>query len=429
MKARAARQSGPRIEREGCLALRRATTKRGSLTRMPRILIIGGGLVGLATARALRTKYAKSEIALVDKEPHFGAHQSTHNSGVLHSGLYYTPGSARARLVRRGITQMTAYCRDRGVVHDICGKLVVAATDDEVPRLKALFERGQQNGLQGLRWMTASEAREIEPHVRVVAGVHVPEEGIVDYRGVVDALVADLTAAGVELHANAPATRIARDGARWRVQAGAHDLRADFIVTCGGLHSDRLARLAGERPSTRIVGFRGEYFVLKPDRQHLVKGLIYPVPNPSFPFLGVHFTRLARGGVECGPNAVLALDREGYRRWAFRARDAASALTFPGLWRFIAKYAGMTAYELRRSLSKDVFVQSLQRLVPEVTGDDLLPGPVGVRAQAMKPDGSFVDDFDFLERPGALHVLNAPSPAATACLAIGEEIADKVAVA
>ena len=394
----------------------------------PRILVIGGGLVGLGTARALRVRYPLAELALIDKEPTFGAHQSTHNSGVLHSGLYYTPGSARARLVRRGLSQMHDYCRARGIVHDVCGKLVVAATDDEVPRLTALFARGQQNGLQGVRWLGADEAHDIEPHVRVVAAVHVPEEGIVDYRGVVDALMQDLEAASVELHANAPATHVERDGSGWRVQAGAKELRADFIVTCGGLHSDRLARMAGERPATRIVGFRGEYYVLKPGRQHLVKGLIYPVPDPAFPFLGVHFTRLARGGVECGPNAVLALDREGYRRWAFRARDAASALTFPGLWRFLARYAGMTVYELKRSLSKDLFVQSLQRLVPEVTGDDLLPGPVGVRAQAMKPDGSFVDDFDFLERANALHVLNAPSPAATACLAIGEEIAAKVAL-
>jgi L-2-hydroxyglutarate oxidase len=321
---------------------------------------------------------------------------------------------------------MRDYCRARGVVHDICGKLVVAASDDEIPRLKALFERGQQNGLQGLRWLSAAEAHEIEPHVRVVAAVHVPEEGIVDYRGVVDALVEDLKGEGAELHANAPVTAIAHDGAGWRVQAGAHELAADVIVTCGGLHSDRLARLAGENPTTRIVGFRGEYFVIKPGREHLVRGLIYPVPDPAFPFLGVHFTRLAQGGVECGPNAVLALDREGYARWAFRARDAASALTFPGLWRFVAKYAGTTFYELRRSLSKDVFVASLQRLVPDITGDDLMPGPVGVRAQAMRPDGALVDDFDFLERPNALHVLNAPSPAATACLAIGEEIAAKV---
>ena len=393
-----------------------------------KVVIVGGGLVGLGTARALRAKYPTARITLVDKEAQFGAHQSTHNSGVLHSGLYYQPGSARARLVRRGITQMVEYCHARGVLHDQCGKLVVAASENEVPRLNALFERGRQNGLQGLRLLSAAEAREIEPHVNVVAAVRVPEEGIVDYRGVVDALAADLAAAGVELHADAPVTSIARDGSGWRVQAGAHDIACDFIVTCGGLHSDRLARLAGERPTTRIVGFRGEYFVLKPDRAHLVKGLIYPVPDPSFPFLGVHFTRLARGGVECGPNAVLALDREGYRRWSFNARDAASALTFPGLWRFIGRYTGMTLFELRRSLSKDVFVKSLQRLVPEITGDDLLPGPVGVRAQAMKPDGSFVDDFDFLERPNALHVLNAPSPAATACLAIGEEIAARVSV-
>ncbi len=391
-----------------------------------RILVVGGGLVGLATARALREKFPSAHLALVDKEPVFGAHQSTHNSGVMHSGLYYRPGSARARLVRRGISMLQTYCRDRGVVYERCGKLVVAASEHEVPRLRALHERGLENGLIGLRWMSPGEAHEIEPYVKVVAAVRVPEEGIVDYRGVVDALAADLTTAGVELHANATVQHIARDGAGWRVHAGAHELACDFLVTCAGLHSDRLARLAGEHPRTRIIGFRGEYFVIKPERAHLVKHLIYPVPDPSFPFLGVHFTRLARGGVECGPNAVLALDREGYRRFAFRASDAASALTFPGLWRFVMRYAGTTYYELRRSLSKDVFVQSLQRLVPDITADDLAPGPVGVRAQAMRPDGTLVDDFDFLERANALHVLNAPSPAATACLAIGEEIAARV---
>ena len=393
-----------------------------------RILVVGGGLVGLGTARALRAKFPSAELTVVDKEPQFGAHQSTHNSGVLHCGLYYKPGSARARLVRRGLAQIVAYAREKGIIYDQCGKLVVAASADEVPRLKSLFERGQQNGLQGLRWLESAEAKEIEPHACVVAAVRVPEEGIIDYRGVVDALVADLSAAGAELHADAPVTHIARDGNGWRVQAGAHHINCDFLVTCAGLHSDRLARLAGESPSTRIVGFRGEYFVIKPERNHLVKGLIYPVPDPSFPFLGVHFTRLARGGVECGPNAVLALDREGYRKFAFNMHDAASALSFLGLWRFVGKYAKTTFFELRRSLSKDVFVKSLQRLVPEITGDDLLPGPVGVRAQAMKPDGTFVDDFDFLERSNALHVLNAPSPAATACLAIGEEIAARVAL-
>ena len=399
-----------------------------------RITVVGGGLVGLGTARGLRARFPSADISVLEKEAQFGAHQSTHNSGVLHSGLYYKPGSHRARLVRRGIAQMVQYCREHGVLHDVCGKLVVAATEDEVPRLKALYERGQQNGLQGLRWMGPDEAHEIEPHVRVVNAVHVPEEGIADYRGVIDALCAELSAAGVDLRANTRVTSMHRDGARWRIETAGNvsgtseGAASDFVVTCGGLHSDRLAEGAGERPRTRIVGFRGEYYVIKPERQYLVRNLIYPVPDPAFPFLGVHFTRLAKGGVECGPNAVLALDREGYRRMAFRASDAVNALTFPGLWRFVGKYARTTFFELRRSLSKDVFVQSLQRLVPEITGDDLLPGPVGVRAQAMRPDGSFVDDFDFLERPGALHVLNAPSPAATASLAIGEEIAARVAL-
>lgn len=391
-----------------------------------KILVIGGGLVGLGTARALRSRFPGAHLTVVDKEPTFGAHQSTHNSGVMHCGLYYKPGSARARLARRGINLMRDFCATHGVAHETCGKLVVAATHDEVARLRALFERGIANGLQGLRWLSADEARAIEPHVNVVAAVHVPEEGIADYRGVVDALVAELTTDGVTMHAGAGVTHIQREGTGWRVHAGEHDIAADFLVTCAGLHSDRLARLAGERPTTRIVGFRGEYFVLKPERSHLVKHLIYPVPDPAFPFLGVHFTRMALGGVECGPNAVLALDREGYRRMSFSVRDAVSALSYPGLWRFILKNAGITLFELRRSLSKPLFVRSLQRLVPAITADDLLPGLVGVRAQAMRPDGAFVEDFELLESAGALHVINAPSPAATACLAIGEEVATRV---
>jgi L-2-hydroxyglutarate oxidase len=392
-----------------------------------RILVVGGGLVGLGTARALRSRFPGAHLTVVDKESRFGAHQSTHNSGVMHCGLYYRPGSARARLARRGIDLMRDFCATRGIAHDTCGKLVVAASEDEVPRLHALLERGQANGLQGLRWLSAVEAREIEPHVNAVAAVHVPEEGIADYRGVVDALASELTDAGVEMQTGAAVTHIARDGAGWRVRAGRHELAADFLVTCAGLHSDRLARMAGEHPTTRIVGFRGEYFALRPERAHLVKHLIYPVPDPTFPFLGVHFTRMALGGAECGPNAVLAFDREGYRHMAFNLRDAASALSFPGLWRFVARYASTTVFELRRSLSKQLFVRTLQRLVPEVTTDDLLPGLVGVRAQAMRRDGSFVEDFEFLESPGALHVINAPSPAATACLAIGEEVAARVA--
>lgn len=391
-----------------------------------KILVVGGGLVGLSTARALRARFPRAEVTVLEKEAQWGAHQSTHNSGVLHSGLYYTPGSARARLVRRGLALMQQYCATRGVLHEICGKLVIAASEDEVPRLRALLARGQQNGLQGVRWLSSDEARRIEPHARVVAAVLVPEEGIVDFRGVVDALVEDLSREGVALHAGAKVRAIVREANGWRVETDTEQFAADFLVTCAGLHSDRVARMAGASPASRIVPFRGDYFYIKPERQYLVRGLIYPVPDPAFPFLGVHFTRLATGGVECGPNAVLALSREGYRRLAFRPRDAASALTFAGLWRFLARYPDTTLFEIKRSLSTAIFVQSLQRLVPDITEQELLPGPVGVRAQALRPDGTLVDDFDFLESHQALHVLNAPSPAATACLAIGEEIAARV---
>jgi len=390
---------------------------------------MGGGIVGLATALQLQRQRPGVELAVLEKEPGFGRHQSTHNSGVLHAGLYYKPGSVKARMAVQGIRMMTEFCRSHGIAHEICGKLVVAVDESEVPRLKSLHERGRQNGLSGLEWLEGAAIREVEPHVAGVAALRVPEEGIVDYAAVIAAMAGDAAKGGASLHLNSKVERLVKDGTGWRVVAGAQEHPADFIINCAGLHCDRVSALAGEPRATRIVPFRGEYFKLKPERAGLVRNLIYPVPDPTFPFLGVHFTRLIHGGVEAGPNAILATAREGYRKGDVNLADLWDALTFAGLWRFMARHAGMCRDEVLRSFSKRLFCASLQRLVPSLTEADLAPGGSGVRAQAMTPKGELVQDFELIERPNALHVLNAPSPAATASLAIGDEIARRVLAA
>jgi L-2-hydroxyglutarate oxidase LhgO len=356
-----------------------------------------------------------------------GAHQSGHNSGVLHAGLYYKPGSRKARMAVRGIRQMVEFCESHAIPHEICGKVVVATEQEEIPRLHALFERGQQNGLRDVRLLGPEELREIEPNAAGLAAVRVPEEGIVDYPQVCLALVREILVKGGKVLVRAKVNAIRRDGAGWRVLSTAGDYPCDRVVTCAGLYSDRVAAMTGRGREVRIVPFRGEYYKLRPERQHLVRNLIYPVPDPKFPFLGVHFTRLIRGGVEAGPNAVLALAREGYTKSNVNLRDVADELAFPGLWRFLAKYPKMCWQETRRSFSRDLFCASLQRLVPAIQPDDLIEGGAGVRAQAMSRDGSLVEDFHFVEGPGELHVVNAPSPGATASLAIGEEIAERLA--
>ncbi|MGD0496858.1 MAG: L-2-hydroxyglutarate oxidase [Bryobacteraceae bacterium] len=388
-----------------------------------RIAVIGGGIVGLATAYRLGERFPGARIVVLEKENDVGQHQTGHNSGVLHCGLYYKPGSVKARLAVSGIRQMVAFCQENGVPHDVCGKLVVAADESEAPRLDALQQRGAANGLEGLRRLGPGEMREIEPHVGGVAALLVPQEGIVDYPRVCEALAAKLADAGARVVTGARVKRLRRSGAAWVAETPAGAFEADFLVTCAGLQSDRVAELAGERRDVRILPFRGEYYKIRPERQHLVRNLIYPVPDPRFPFLGVHFTRLIHGGVEAGPNAVLAFAREGYRKTDFNARDLADALSYRGLWRFLGRYPSMCWYELRRSFSRKLFCRSLQRLVPEIQPDDLARGGSGVRAQAITPEGELEQDFHFIARPNALHVVNAPSPAATASLAIGAEIA------
>ncbi|HET7565279.1 MAG TPA: L-2-hydroxyglutarate oxidase [Gemmatimonadaceae bacterium] len=391
-----------------------------------RVAVVGGGLVGLATAYAVLRTRPDATVTVLEKESGVGRHQSTHNSGVLHAGLSYAPGSLKARLATDGIAQMVAFCEAHDIPHEICGKVVVASAPHEVPMLHAVLERGKRNGLTGLTWLSPDALREIEPHARGVAAVRVPQEGIVSYARVVETLASCIAACGGRVMTNAGVLGIRRRGnARatgWVLQSAAGDVEADVLINCAGLHSDRVATMAGEHPAVRIVPFRGEYYALRAERQGLVRHLVYPVPDPAFPFLGVHFTRLVSGGVIAGPSAMLALAREGYRASTMLLRDVAETCAFPGVWRFLARYPAMCWAELRQSMSRELFAAALRRLVPELRTDDLTPAVAGVRAQAMRPTGELVQDFELLERPGALHVINAPSPGATASLAIGGEI-------
>jgi len=386
------------------------------------VIVVGGGIVGLAAAYRLGERFPGARIILLEKESAVGRHQTGHNSGVLHCGLYYQPGSVKARLAVQGIRQMTAFCAENSIPHEVCGKLVVAADESELPRLKNLLERGTANGLEGLRWLRREEMLEIEPHVGGVAALRVPQEGIVDYPRVCEVLARKLEERGARVVTRARVTALRQSKGEWIAETTAGAFTGDFLITCAGLYSDRVPALAGEPRQTRVLPFRGEYYKLRPERQYLVSHLIYPVPDPRFPFLGVHFTRLIHGGIEAGPNAVLAFAREGYRKTDVSLPDLADALSYPGFWRFLRKYPSMAWFELRRSFSRDLFCRTLQRLVPEIRPGDLATGGSGVRAQAISPAGDLVQDFQFIARPNALHVVNAPSPAATASLAIGAEI-------
>ena len=388
--------------------------------------VIGGGIVGLATAWRLQTMQPGSRVCLLEKEPEVGSHQSGHNSGVLHCGLYYKPGSTKAVLAVRGIRQMVEFCREGGIAHEVCGKLVVACDDAELARLRNLEERGRQNGLEGIEFLGREAMLEREPNVGGIAALRVPQEGIVDYPAVCRELQRRVETNGGDVQTGARVTRLEQRGGEWIAATTKGDFTGRFLVNCAGLHCDRVAGLAGERRETRIVPFRGEYYKLAEGSEGLVRHLIYPVPDPQFPFLGVHFTRLIHGGIEAGPNAVLAFAREGYRKTDVNLRDLFDAVTYPGLWRFVARHPRMTALELWQSFSKRRFCRALQKLVPSIRVTDIEPGGAGVRAQAMAREGELIQDFCLIQRPAALHVLNAPSPAATASLAIGEEIVRQI---
>jgi len=392
-----------------------------------RIAIVGGGIVGLAAAHKL-LENGVGKVVLLEKEDQVGRHQSTHNSGVLHAGLYYKAGSAKARMAVSGIRQMVAFAREHEISHEICGKLVVATDPSEVERLRGLHGRGIENGLSGLRWINGrSEISTIEPNCGGIAALHVPEEGIIDYGAVCTALADGIRGRGGEVRTGWKVTSARRQGREWVLSNARAELSVDYLVNCGGLYSDRVALLAGEPAPVKIVPFRGEYFRLGARAEGLVRNLIYPVPDPTFPFLGVHFTRMIHGGVEAGPNAVLALSREGYQKTDVRPGDVFDALTYPGLWRFLARHRVMCWQEVRRSMSRARFAHSLQKLVPDIRESDLEAGGSGVRAQAMSPSGELVQDFSLIRGENALHVLNAPSPAATASLAIADEIVSMVA--
>ena len=386
--------------------------------------VIGGGIIGLATARALLKRYPGSGVVVLEKEASWARHQTGHNSGVIHSGIYYKPGSLKAHFSREGSTGLVEFCREHGIAHEICGKVIVATERREMPLLKNLYERGLQNGLR-VEKIGPEELREIEPHAAGIAALRVPETGIVDYVGVAKAFAAEIGETGGELRPGTRVEAISERGGGVELSTNRGTFRARTLVNCAGLYSDRVAAMSGVAPPAKIVPFRGEYYELAPERRALVRGLIYPVPNPAFPFLGVHFTRMVEGGVEAGPNAVLGLAREGYGKTDVNLRELAEILGYGAFWRLAAKNWWTGAGEVFRSLSKKAFVRSLQRLVPEVREEDLVPAEAGVRAQALKKDGSLVDDFLIVEGERSVHVLNAPSPAATACIPIGESVAER----
>jgi L-2-hydroxyglutarate oxidase len=389
------------------------------------VLVVGGGILGLATADRLLAQRPDTSIVVLEKERTIALHQTGRNSGVLHSGIYYKPGSLKAVNCRAGKSAMERFCADEGIPYEICGKVIVAVEEKERARLEALLVRGRANGVRCER-ISPERLRELEPHAAGVEALHVPETGIVDYRRVCERLAERVAERGGAVVTEAEAVHFSRVGNRTVVSTPAGEYDARIVVNCAGLQSDRVTRLAAGRPTARIVPFRGEYFELVSEKRHLCRNLIYPVPDPAFPFLGVHFTRRIGGGVECGPNAVLALAREGYTKGAVNVRDLWGTLSYGGFLRLARKHWRTGAGEVWRSLSKRAFTRALRRLLPEVEEGDLVPAPAGIRAQAVAPDGAMVDDFLIVEDERTVHVNNAPSPAATAALEIGRSVAEKV---
>jgi (S)-2-hydroxyglutarate dehydrogenase len=384
--------------------------------------IIGGGIVGLSTGMALGRQYPNAQILVLDKEDCWAFHQTGHNSGVVHSGIYYKPGSLKAQFCRDGARSMVAFCREYDISHEVCGKVIVATAPEELPLLENLYQRGLQNGIQVAK-VTAEEVQEIEPHVCCIAGLRVFSTGIVDYKQVCQKYAELIGNQGSELRLNTRVERIMETAQGQVIETNHGTLETRVVINCAGLQSDRIAKLSQVDPQSQIIPFRGEYYELVPEQRHLVKTLIYPVPNPNFPFLGVHFTRMIDGGVHAGPNAVLSLKREGYKKTDFDWRDFAEVITYPGFWKLATKHADQGLQEMIRSFSKAAFVHSLQRLIPAVRSQDLVPTHAGVRAQALMNNGNLVDDFLIVKGQNSIHVCNAPSPAATSSLEIGRAIA------
>jgi L-2-hydroxyglutarate oxidase LhgO len=391
-----------------------------------RFVIVGGGIIGLATAQCLIAAHPGAEAIVLEKENAVGLHQSSHNSGVAHAGLYYAPGSLKARLCRRGISLLREFAIARAVPWEACGKIVVAIAPRELDPLRALAERAEANGVPGLRWLDDSQLTEVEPNVAGLAGLHSPETAIVDFRAATLALAADVSAAGGEVRTAAKVRRVlgSMRGAPAVELLGGEVVQGDRVIVCAGLQSDRLALRSGQSASPRIVPFRGEYWQLRPERAHLVRGLIYPVPDPSLPFLGVHVTRKTGGAVWLGPNAVLSLAREGYERRAVNVRDACQTLAWPGTWRMMRRHWRAGMGEIHRSVRQRAFISEVQRYVPAIAARDAIRAPAGIRAQAVDRDGALVDDFRLSVDGGVVWVRNAPSPGATSSLAIAEELAE-----
>ena len=391
------------------------------------ILILGGGIVGLATAYNLCRQYPDIQITILEKEPRLAQHQTGRNSGVMHTGIYYKPGSLKALNCRKGKALMEAFCEREGISFKLVGKVIVATSEDELPAMQALFRRGQANGVN-CKLISRAELLEIEPHVNGIAAIHVPESGITDYKLIVNRFAEIVQEHGGEVVLDARVTDIVEGGDGVTAVTTQGDFTGDYLINCTGLHSDRLTRMTVGTAPAQIVPFRGEYFELKPVAHHLCNGLIYPVPNPKFPFLGVHFTRMIDGGVDCGPNAVLAFAREGYNKLDFNARDLWETLTYSGFRKLAGQYWVTGLGEMWRSANKAAFVKALQMLIPAIRAEHLVPAPAGIRAQALRPDGSMLDDFAFQESQRVVNVVNAPSPAATSAISIGEVVVEKLVV-
>ena len=388
------------------------------------VAIIGGGIVGLATALRLTERHPDCRVVVLEKEQQLAQHQTGHNSGVIHSGIYYAPGSSKARFCTAGVGLLTQFCEENGIEFDQCGKVIVATSESEFGRMNTLYERGIANGVEGLEEIGPERLKEIEPHAFGLKALWVPVTGIVDYKTVANTYADKIRAAGGEVVTGAAVQGIQETQGSMVLETTQGDVKADNLINCAGLAADRVARMMGIKPSVRIIPFRGEYYTLKPERSDLVKGLIYPVPNPALPFLGVHFTRRINGEVEAGPNAVLAFAREGYTKTTFKLNEFMDTLSYGGFWSMARRFWKVGIGEMHRSFSKSVFVKDLRRLLPDITPDDVESGGAGVRAQAVNRDGSLVDDFRIEETRGAIHVLNAPSPGATSSLAIGSYIVD-----
>ncbi|GAB5558337.1 MAG: L-2-hydroxyglutarate oxidase [Schleiferiaceae bacterium] len=391
-------------------------------------IIIGGGIVGMATAYKYQRKYSEHQILVLEKESDFAMHQTGRNSGVIHSGVYYKPGSRKARTCTDGRLQLEAFAKEHNVAYDNCGKVIVATQPEEVPQLDVIMQRGKENGLDGLTWLNADEIKAIEPECSGIKGIRVPQTGIIDYVGFVKALRDQILKIQPqsEILVDSEVVSISNSEGGKEIKTQNNQYTGKTLISCGGLQADRLAKLDGLQPEVRIVPFRGDYYDLTESGIPKVKHLIYPVPNPEFPFLGVHFTRMIHGGVECGPNAVFSFAREGYTKTSFNLKDSIQSLGFSGTWKLFAKHWKHGMGEYHRAFSKAAFLKALQRLIPSLTDEDIIPARAGIRAQALDSKGKLVDDFSFAKGKNSLHVMNAPSPAATACLAIADEILEEL---